>query len=321
MIALPLQIIIALVLDVLIGDPRWLPHPVQAIGALALALEMPLKKRILNPQLAGAIAVIIVIASTAGSCALLLWLGALIHPIVHDCIAIILLYTTCAARSLTDHAQAVLQPLREHNLPVARQQVAQLVGRDTAHLDEAEISRATVESVAENSVDGVTAPLLFAMCGGPILAMVYKAINTLDSTFGYKNERYLNFGRTAARLDDAANFIPARLTALLVIPAAWLLKLDYKQAWRIFRRDRNNHPSPNGGQIEAAMAGALNVQLGGNNRYFGENSFRPYMGNDNAGQQLCARHIAEVIKLMWVCSSLVAIIGISIITLLHPAGY
>ncbi|MBN2645940.1 MAG: cobalamin biosynthesis protein CobD, partial [Desulfuromonadaceae bacterium] len=226
------------------------------------------------------------------------------HPLVGDGVAIVLLYTTLATRSLTQHARQVQQPLDAHDLVRARQHVAWMVGRDTEHLDEGEITRATVESVAENSVDGVTAPLLFAFMGGPIGAMVYKAINTLDSTFGYKNERYLQFGWAAARLDDVANFIPARLTALMVPVAAKIIGLDGRQAWVMWQRDRQQHPSPNGGQTEAAMAGALNVRLGGENSYFGVPSCRPTMGD--AQQDLCSRHIGEVIHLMWTTSALVA---------------
>jgi len=307
MIPLPLQILIAVGLDALCGDPRWLPHPVQAIAKFALAIEEPLRKTIRNPKYAGVVAWIAVVSGTAGSCAALLWVTTTIHPLLGDLVAIFILYTTLAARDLSHHAQAVEQPLRESDLPQARQQVAMLVGRDTDQLDEAEITRATVESVAENTVDGVTAPLLFALFGGPIAAMSYKAINTLDSTFGYKNERYLHFGWASARLDDVANFIPARLSAVLVPVAAKLLKLDAKQAWAILRRDRHNHPSPNGGQIEAAMAGAMNVRLGGENSYFAKSSFRPYMGDSK--QTLCARHIGEVIQLMWVTSALVGGLG------------
>lgn len=308
MIPLPLQILIAVGLDALCGDPRWLPHPVQAIAKLALSLEEPLRRTISNPKYAGIVAMIAVVGGTAGSCAALLWITTMIHPVLGDLVAIFILYTTLAARDLSRHARAVEQPLSKGDNSQARQQVAMLVGRDTDQLGESEITRATVESVAENTVDGVTAPLLFALFGGPIAAMAYKAINTLDSTFGYKNERYLHFGWASARLDDVANFIPARISALLVPVAAKLLKLDAKQAWAIMKRDRHNHPSPNGGQIEAAMAGAMNVRLGGENSYFGKSSFRPYMGDSN--QTLCARHIGEVIRLMWVTSALVGGVGI-----------
>jgi adenosylcobinamide-phosphate synthase len=176
------------------------------------------------------------------------------------------------------------------------------VGRDTDSLDEPEVVRATVESVAENMVDGVTAPLLFAVVGGPIGAILYKAVNTLDSTFGYKNERYLQFGWASARLDDVVNFIPARITAPLTAVTAGLVGLRPLGAWRMFRRDGRKHPSPNSGLTEAAVAGALGVQLGGVNRYFGIASERPRMGDPL--QPLSRAHILKTNRLMLVTSAL-----------------
>jgi adenosylcobinamide-phosphate synthase len=303
-----IHILAALALDAVCGDPQWLPHPVQAIGRAALAVETPLRRRLDDGFGAGLVAVIMIVGGTALVSAGLVYGAVALHPRLGDLVSILVLYTTLATRSLNKHARAVQQPLQQGDLPTARIQLARLVGRDTAQLDEAEISRATVESVAENTVDGVTAPLLFAVVGGPVAAMTYKAINTLDSTFGYKNERYLHFGRAAARLDDAANFIPARLTALLTIPAAALAGLDARNAWRILRRDRHNHPSPNGGQIEAAVAGALHVRLGGENHYFGQPSFRPYLGDND--QPLTARHIDAGLRLMIWTTVLITVFGL-----------
>jgi adenosylcobinamide-phosphate synthase len=308
MIALPLQIGLALLLDAILGDPRSLPHPVRWIGRFALRLEVTLRAYVANERVAGVLAVVIVFGCTAVLCWLLIAVAQLLHPLLGDALSIVLLYFSFAARDLSRHALEVKQALDAGNLNEARNRVAMLVGRDTAKLDEAELSRATVESVAENTVDAVTAPLFFALLFGPVGAMAYKAINTLDSTFGYKNERYLHFGWAAARLDDLANFVPARLTALLTPCAAALLKLDAGQAWSIFCRDRHKHPSPNGGQIEAAMAGALNVCLGGKNSYFGITSFRPLMGD--AKRELCATRIKEVINLMWTVSLLAAAVGL-----------
>ncbi len=308
MIPLPLQILLAFGLDALCGDPRWLPHPVQAIGRLAQEMEEPVRTRIANERLSGLLTALSVIVATAVVCWLLITAASLVHPLFGDVVSIAIFYFCFAARDLSRHALDVKQSLDADDLEQARERVAMLVGRDTNQLDEGEISRATVESVAENTVDAVTAPLIFAFIAGPVGAMVYKAINTLDSTFGYKNERYLNFGRFAAKLDDLANFVPARLTALLTPLAATLVKLDARQSWIIFCRDRHNHPSPNGGQIEAAMAGALNVRLGGNNSYFGKASFRPYMGDNH--RHLCAGRIVEVVNLMWVTSLLTACIGL-----------
>ena len=308
MIPLYQHILLAILLDLLLGDPRWLPHPVQGIGWLAQRSETPLRRLITNPKIAGIMAVLVVVGSTVLVGFGLLKAAALLHPLAGDLVAILLLYTCFATRSLHDHALAAYRPLVAGDLVEARQRVGWLVGRDTDQLDEGEVTRAAVESVAENTVDGCTAPLLYACLAGPLGALAYKVISTLDSTFGYKNERYLQFGWASARLDDVANLLPARLTALLVIPAALLLRLDAGNAWRIFLRDRHNHPSPNGGQIEAAVAGALRVQLGGVNSYFGQPSSRPFMGDPL--QTLAAQHILQAVRLMWLVFGLVALIGV-----------
>lgn len=310
MISLYQQMLLAMLLDLLLGDPRWLPHPVQGIGWLAQRAEAPLRRLIANPKLAGVVAVVWVVGSTTLLGLGLLKAAALLHPLAGDIVAILLLYTCFATRSLHDHALAVYGPLKAGNLAEARQRVSWLVGRDTAELDEPEITRAAVESVAENTVDGCTAPLLYACLAGPLGALAYKAISTLDSTFGYKNERYLQFGWGSARLDDLANLIPSRLTALLTMVAAMLLRLRAADAWRIFWRDRHNHPSPNGGQIEATVAGTLGVQLGGINCYFGQPSRRPFMGDPL--QPLVAQHILQALRLMWLSYGLVALVGLGI---------
>ncbi len=307
MIPLSWQILLALLLDALCGDPRWVPHPVKGIGWLARSVENPLRKALPERQ-AGIAAGIAVIAGTVGCGLLIQQLCALVHPLLADFVSIILLYTCFAMQDLRRHALAVYEPLQVGDLEGARKRVAWLVGRDTADLDEGEITRATVESVAENTVDGVTAPLFYALVAGLPGALFYKAVNTLDSTFGYKNERYLHFGWAPARFDDLVNFVPARLTALLVPIAAAVCGYDWRGSWRIFRRDRHQHPSPNGGQIEAAMAGGLGVRLGGENSYFGKKSFRPYMGD--AKQPLQAKHIRKTVRLMIVTTSAVAILGL-----------
>ena len=309
MIPLYQQILLAILLDLLLGDPRWLPHPVQGIGWLAQHAEAPLRRLIPNQKLAGLVAVVWVVGSTVLIGFGLLKGAALLHPLAGDLVAILLLYTCFATRSLHDHALAVYRPLMAGNLPEARQRVSWLVGRDTEQLDEGEITRAAVESVAENTVDGCTAPLIFACLAGPLGALAYKAISTLDSTFGYKNERYLQFGWASARLDDLVNLIPSRMTALLTGAAAFLLRLQAGNAWRIFLRDRHNHPSPNGGQIESAVAGALGVRLGGVNSYFGKPSTRPFMGDPLL--PLAAGHILQAVRLMWLVYGMTALLGIA----------
>ncbi|MBI5686143.1 MAG: cobalamin biosynthesis protein CobD [Verrucomicrobia bacterium] len=273
------QIIVAFALDLLLGDPRWLPHPVKLIGRFAAALEAPLRRSIPNARAAGVIAVAIVLGVTGLVTLGLIHCASALHPLAGDIVSILLLYTAFAARDLASHANAVYRALTNNNLAEARRRVGMIVGRDTARLDEREVVRATVESVAESLVDGVTAPLFFAVLGGPVGAMLYKAVNTLDSTFGYKDERYIQFGWASARLDDVANFLPARLTAPLVAVAAALLGHNPLRSLRIWLRDGRKHASPNAGLSEAAVAGALGVQLGGTNYYGGEPSEHPRMGD------------------------------------------
>lgn len=262
----------------MLGDPRWFPHPVKGIGRLALLIENPLR-RLFSPRTAGVLAVLLVVTISTGLVWLCCHLATVLHPLCGALVSILLLYTCFAMQDLRQHALAVYRALAAGDLTHARSKVALLVGRDTENLNAEEITRATLESVAENTVDGVTAPLLFAFVAGAPGAILYKAINTLDSTWGYKNERYLQFGWVAARLDDLANFLPARISALLVPLAAWLMGQNAGQAWRVFRRDRHKHPSPNGGQIEAAFAGALRIQLGGKISYAGKISTRPCLGD------------------------------------------
>jgi adenosylcobinamide-phosphate synthase len=264
------QILIAFALDLLLGDPRWLPHPVKLIGRFAIALETPMRRWISNARAAGIITAALVIGISGFITFLIIQGAARLHPIAGDVVSILLMYTTFATRDLLRHSHQVYCALRKGDLLAARRCVSMLVGRDTNCLDERGISRAAVESVAENLVDGVTAPIFFAVLGGPIAAMMYKAASTLDSTFGYKDERYFFFGWASARLDDVANYLPARLTAPLVALTAAILRRRPVNAMRICLRDGRKHPSPNAGLAEATVAGALGVQLGGLNYYDGE---------------------------------------------------
>lgn len=299
MINLEYQILIAILLDQLLGDPRWLPHPVRLIGAACLRAER-ITRALLPPSGAGFFAVILILALTGASVWGLLAGAGLIHPWLNTAISIIILYTTIAARDLASHSKQVYAALVTGDLACARRRVGMIVGRETAALDEAGVTRATVESVAESMVDGVTAPLFFAVLGGPVAAMLYKAINTMDSMFGYKNERYLKFGWAAARLDDLANFIPARLTSLMIPAAAFLLRLNPKNSLFILLRDRRKHASPNSGHTEAAVAGALGVQLGGPNFYFGKVVEKPNIGE--ASRAIEPRDILRANRLMRLAS-------------------
>lgn len=298
------QIIAAITLDLILGDPRWFPHPVKLIGRMAAALESPMRRAIPNARVAGIVTALTVLLVTAFA-ALALVVGAYrLHPVLGNVVSILMLYTTFAARDLANHSREVYRALKRGDLTHARYRASWMVGRDTDCLDEQGVVRAAVESVAENTVDGVTAPLFFAMVGGPVGAMVYKAINTLDSTFGYKNEKYIDFGWASARIDDVANYLPARLTAPVVAIAAIVLRLRPMNAMRICLRDRKKHASPNSGITEAAMAGALGVQLGGLLYRNGKPVEMPRLGDPIV--ELEPRHIPRVNALMFVTSILSA---------------
>ncbi|MEW6595559.1 MAG: adenosylcobinamide-phosphate synthase CbiB [Thermodesulfobacteriota bacterium] len=289
------QICIALALDLLLGDPQWLPHPVRLMGWLTARFEK-ISRALLPAKAAGIATVTLTLLVTGLATWALLAAANAIHPAFGTAVSILFLYTSLALRDLMAHGHQVYLALRQNDLPLARKRVAWLVSRDTGHLDGQGITRATVESLAENLVDGITAPLFFAFLGGPVGVMCYKAASTMDSMFGYKNERFLEFGRAAARLDDLLNFLPARLTGCLIPLAALITGLDWRNSWRIFRRDRRNHASPNSGHSEAATAGALGVQLGGSGVYFGTPTMKPTLGDP--GQPLTPAHILHASRLL-----------------------
>ena len=270
------------ILDLLIGDPHWLYHPVRLIGNLISLLESILLKEkdtsakkyrkgmvlaILTPLITGIVTVSILVV------------GYHINMILGCVIETIMCYQILAVKSLKVESMKVYYALDKEGLQKARNAVAMIVGRDTKQLDEHGVVRAAVETVAENTSDGVIAPLFYMMLFGAVGGFVYKAVNTMDSMIGYKNDKYLYFGRCAAKLDDVANYIPARLSGWLMVAASAFVKMDVKNAAKIYRRDRRNHASPNSAQTEAAMAGALEVQLAGNAYYFGKLYEKPTIGD------------------------------------------
>ena len=276
---------IGFALDLLFGDPLGWPHIVVGFGKLITQIEKGLRKILRKTPRAefwgGVILVILMTGIAFGITMGLLVFCQRINPYVRLAVESILCWQCLSMRSLQTASGKVYSALKNDDLQEARAAVGQIVGRDTASLNSQGVVRATIETVAENTSDGVIAPMLFIAFGGGVAGVLYKAINTMDSMVGYKNAQYLFFGRAAARLDDLANFIPARIAGLLIVLSAYLSKQNGKNAWRIFRRDRHKHKSPNSAQTEAACAGALNIQLGGNAYYFGELVEKPVIGDDN----------------------------------------
>ena len=271
------------VLDAIFGDPAWLPHPVVYMGKAISRLEKFLRARLpKTPQgelLGGAVLAFCLPVGTFLVTSLVCLAAAKLSPWLSLAVQMFWCGQALAAKGLVQESTNVYAELKKGSLPAARKAVSRIVGRDTEALTAEGVTRAAVETVAENASDGVIAPLLYMLLGGAPLALTYKAINTMDSMVGYKNEKYLYFGRAAAKLDDVANYIPSRLAALLWIMAAAFTRDDAKGAWRIWRRDRRNHASPNSAQTESACAGALGVQLAGPAYYFGEYYPKPTIGD------------------------------------------
>lgn len=271
------------ILDLLFGDPRQIYHPIRIIGNLISVLEKGIRKvfpKTPGGELAGGVVlVLLTVGISTAVPAVLLAIAAWIHPAVYWALASFWSWQILATKSLKTESMKVYAPLKAGDLPAARYAVSMIVGRDTERLSEEGVAKAAVETVAENTSDGIVAPLIFLAIGGPALGFLYKSVNTMDSMVGYKNDKYLYFGRVAARLDDLLNFFPARISAWLMIAAAAVLGMDGRNAKRIYLRDRHNHASPNSAQTEAVMAGALRVQLAGDAWYFGKRYEKPTIGD------------------------------------------
>ena len=269
-----------LLLDLLFGDPVWLYHPVRLIGNWISWAERQLRK-VCGSHLMAAGGVLWVMTALMAFLIpfALLPLAGWLHPALRFLLETFWCFQILAARSLSSESRKVYEKLKESDLPGARRAVSMIVGRDTEKLTEEGVTKAAVETVAENTSDGVTAPLIYMMIGGAPLGFLYKAVNTMDSMLGYKNDRYLYFGRIPAKMDDIFNYIPARITGLLMMAAAFLTGLDGKNAWKIYRRDRRKHASPNAAQTESVCAGALGVQLAGDAVYFGKVYKKEFIGD------------------------------------------
>jgi len=273
-------IVAAFILDVLFGDPRFLPHPVIFIGKLVRRLELTLAGLFNHVRKAGILLLVATLFFTALVAVGTLLLARVVDPLLGSLAAVWLAWTTLALRSLHRESRKVVKHLERGSLVEARRALSMIVGRQTSQLDEQGVLRACIETVAENTSDGVIAPLFYLFVGGPVLAVLYKAVNTLDSMVGYKDEQYRELGWASARFDDLVNWLPARLTALAMIVAAPLVGLNPLQAGQMVWRDARRHSSPNAGYPEAAAAGALGIQLGGPAVYFGERVDKATLGDD-----------------------------------------
>ena len=312
-LTLVIKIWIAYILDLVFGDPQNIIHPVQIIGKMISLGEKILLKEKSGSRykfFAGIILNIFVVSITYGITYLIGKSSE--SSIIFTVAEIYLMYTVFSINSLAREGNRVYNILKEGNIERARKDLSYLVSRDTETMDEKMIIRSTMETISENTVDGIVAPMLYMFLGGLPLAMTYKAINTLDSMVGYKNERYMDFGKFSAKIDDIANFIPARITGFLIVAASMILRYNYKNSLKIFIRDRKNHSSPNSAHAEASVAGALGVQFGGRVSYFGKEADKPTIGDKIKDFEL--EDIKKNIKIMYAASFL-SLVVFSVISL------
>ncbi len=305
------------IMDLLFGDPYWLPHPIRLIGNLIAQAEKLFYKDGKRDQKkeyrGGCMTVLTVLLVTGLVTCILLFAAYRLHPLLGAGVEMIMTYQILAIKSLKDESMKVYDRLQHGTLEDARHAVSMIVGRDTQNLTEEGVVKAAVETVAENTSDGVIAPMLYTALGGPVLGFLYKAVNTMDSMIGYKNDRYLYFGRAAAKLDDVVNFVPARISACLMVAATTFLKDgNPRRAWKIYRRDSRKHASPNSAQTESVCAGALGIQLAGDASYFGKIVKKPYIGDPV--RQVETEDIKRTNRLMYITAFLCE--GICVLLLL-----
>ncbi|WP_130805344.1 adenosylcobinamide-phosphate synthase CbiB [Senegalia massiliensis] len=308
-------IFLALILDFLFGDPYFIPHPIVYIGKLISYIENKIRKSKIDLKTGGFLLLILVLMIVFIIISTILFIANKIHPVFNIVITIYLLYTSLAAKCLRDEGIKIYKVLKKGDIKKARILISYLVGRDTENLSEKEITRATVETIAENTIDGVLAPLFYIfigfLVGMPVqFVFLYKSINTLDSMVGYTNKKYKDIGYFSAKLDDVVNFIPARIGSFFMILVG-LLKYDIKNGFKIFIRDRFNHKSPNAGFPESAVAGLLNIQIGGENIYFGEKIYKPTIGDKNRTLEI--EDINRTINIMYISEILFSLFFIVIV--------
>ena len=306
-----LEIIFGVIADFIVGEPENPVHPVRIIGFIARKVEKRSRKLLKNHlKIAGGITWCIVILITWAIGYFLIYGTYFMNYYLGFLIAGVFIYFCISAKGLKVEGFKVLEYLRNVDIEGARKRLSYIVGRDTENLDEEAILRAVIETIAENMSDGVIAPLIYIGIGGPVFGLIYKAVNTMDSMFGYKNDKYKDFGYFPAKLDDLFNFIPARITGLLIVLASRILKLDWRESYRIYKRDRLNHSSPNSAHPEAAMAGALGIQLGGTNYYFGKKVIKPTIGDDLG--RIKVNHFDTCVKILYLTTVLGAVLSLII---------
>ena len=307
-------LVMGYILDLIFGDPYWMPHPVRFIGNLISILEkvirrfMPKTKR--GEYIGGIILTVMVVSISMVIPLVIILMAKSINTYLALTVETFMCYQILATKSLKVESMKVYDELAKNDLPSARKAVSMIVGRDTKDLTFSGVAKAAVETVAENTSDGIIAPMIFIAIGGAPMGFFYKAINTMDSMVGYKNEKYMNFGRFAAKLDDVVNYLPARISAYQMILSSFFLRYDYKNAFKIYKRDRYNHASPNSAQTESVCAGALDVQLAGNAYYFGKLYEKPTIGDDI--REINYDDIKKANRLLY-CTSIISIVIISVI--------